>query len=103
MKDFVRQFYKSRQWQECRRSYIASVGGLCTRCLQKGVLTKGDIVHHKILLTPDNINNPDITLNHDILEYLCIACHNDEHYEEMHGTNTLRWYVDESGNVCEKK
>jgi len=37
------------------------------------------IVHHKELLTPNNINKPEVTLNWDLLECLCIDCHNKEH------------------------
>lgn len=103
MKDFAKHFYKSRQWHECRKSFIASVGGLCTRCLSNGLIVKGYIVHHKILLTPENINNPEITLSHDNLEYLCQACHNEEHYTELNSVSDMRWYIDECGNVCEKK
>jgi 5-methylcytosine-specific restriction protein A len=74
-KDFAKQFYKSKAWQQCRESYISKVFGLCERCGKSGY-----IVHHKILLTIENINDPNITLNHDNLEYLCQDCHNKEHY-----------------------
>lgn len=73
-KEFAKKFYKSKAWQKCRESYIKSVYGLCERCNKPGY-----IVHHKILLTASNINNPDITLNWDNLEYLCLDCHNAEH------------------------
>lgn len=46
----------------------------------------GYIVHHKITLTPDNINNPDIALNHDLLSYECKDCH-DKH--EGHGIRNM--------------
>jgi len=36
----------------------------------------GYIVHHTVWLTPDNINDPDITLNHELLMYVCLDCHN---------------------------
>lgn len=42
----------------------------------------GYMVHHKVTLTSENINNPDITLNHELLSYECKDCH-DEH--EGHG------------------
>lgn len=28
---------------------------------------------------PNNINDPEISLNHDNLEYLCLDCHNEHH------------------------
>jgi hypothetical protein len=76
---FSKNFYQSKLWLDCRESYIASVYGLCERCTIKGCTTPGLILHHKILLTPSNINNPDITLNHKHLEYLCLECHNISH------------------------
>ncbi|HDR8188359.1 HNH endonuclease [Bacillus wiedmannii] len=36
----------------------------------------GYIVDHIVEITPENINNSDITLNHDNLQYLCLPCHN---------------------------
>jgi hypothetical protein len=38
----------------------------------------GYIVHHKTWLTPTNISNPMISLNHDNLKYDCQTCHNQE-------------------------
>lgn len=73
-KEFSQKFYKSSAWKKCRMAYIKSVYGLCERCNKPGY-----IVHHKILLTPNNINNPNVTLNWDNLEYLCLDCHNLEH------------------------
>lgn len=74
-KEWAKPFYKSTKWKKCRDSYIAERiaidGGMCETCKQN----LGYIVHHKILLTPDNINDPDIALNHDCLEYDCKECH----------------------------
>lgn len=73
---FAKKFYKSTKWLKCRASYIAERraidGGLCERCRQ----VMGYIVHHVIWLTPENVNDPEITLNHDNLEYVCLDCHN---------------------------
>lgn len=80
MKEFARQFYNSKAWKECKNGYIKSVNGLCERCLKKGKVKPGKIVHHKVTLTPENINDPNITLNWDLLEYDCQDCHNQEHH-----------------------
>lgn len=48
---------------------------MCQRCHER----LGYIVHHRIELTPENICDPDIALNHKQLEYLCLECHNKEH------------------------
>jgi hypothetical protein len=72
----AKRFYRSKAWLDCRRSYIQSVFGLCERCHQPGY-----IVHHKTYMTAKNIHDVNITLNHDNLEYLCLTCHNREHFE----------------------
>lgn len=81
-KEWSKSFYKSEKWQSCRDSYIAKRimidGGLCEVCHD----SPGYIVHHKTILTPKNINNPEVTLNHDNLSYECKQCH-DKH--EGHG------------------
>ena len=41
------------------------------------------IAHDTIYLTSVNINDPEVSLNHDKLEALCHDCHNREH----HGSN----------------
>ena len=47
---------------------------VCERC---GGVAR--IVHHRQYITPQNINDPAITLNWANLEALCIDCHNAEH------------------------
>ncbi len=96
MKEFAKAFYKGKAWRRCRESYIATRinydGGLCERCHR----VPGYIVHHKTYLTPQNINDPDITLNFCNLEYVCHDCHDREHYSDMHGTATR---LDENGRI----
>ena len=80
-KEFAKRFYKSKDWQRCRASYIQQRvmmdGGLCEVCHK----VPGYIVHHKIPLTPSNINDTCISLSHDNLQYDCKYCHDreDEH------------------------
>ena len=81
-KDFARKFYSSQAWNNCRTSYMNSVNHLCERCLSNGLLKPAEIVHHKTELTPDNINNPNITLGFDNLEAVCRQCHNEYHDNE---------------------
>lgn len=77
-KEFAKSFYNSKIWKECRESYISKVFGQCEICGEPGY-----ILHHKIELTPENINDPTITLNHSNLQYLCLDCHN-----KIHGIDT---------------
>lgn len=96
-RDFAREFYKSKSWKSLRKAYVESRHGLCERCWAKGVASPGEIVHHKIHLSPANINDPEITLNPANLELLCRDCHAIEHSE---GDRPLdRVAFDEEGNV----
>ncbi|MBQ9489696.1 MAG: hypothetical protein IJU80_07180 [Lachnospiraceae bacterium] len=82
--EWAAAFYKSKKWQKCRRTYlekrIMTDGGLCEECKDK----PGYIVHHKIILTPENICDPLVSLNEDNLEFVCKECHD---LFEGHGIN----------------
>ena len=94
--EFTHGFYKTKAWQKTRNAYAKSVGGLCEECLRNGIIKAGEIVHHKQPLTPENINNPNVTLNWNNLELLCRDCH-----AKMHGA-VKRYKVDEMGRVILK-
>lgn len=76
---FANQFYSSIAWRRCRTAYKRSKGGLCERCLARGLIRPGTEVHHKHRLSPENINDPSVTLSWDNLELLCGECHDREH------------------------
>lgn len=86
-------FYRSRQWQKCRAAFVEAKGGLCERCLARGLVVPGVQVHHKIRITKDNLDNPAVTLNWDNLELLCAACHEAEHQR------TVKMRTDPYGRV----
>jgi 5-methylcytosine-specific restriction protein A len=96
MKPFARKFYNSKAWKKCRESYIISVHGMCERCNSPGY-----IVHHIEYLTPENINDPNVTLNHDKLEYVCQDCHNKEHHGDSEPI-AEGLIFDEDGNLISK-
>ena len=79
MRDFAKHFYKTAGWKKTRKAYASSKGGLCERCLKAGRITPGEIVHHTIHLTPENINDERVTLDWNNLELLCRDCHGKEH------------------------
>jgi len=95
-KEYAKSFYKSKAWQECRASYIKKVYGLCEHCGKPGY-----IVDHIEEINPDNINNPDITLNHENLQYLCTPCHNRKTFGKY---DPIRDDVmfDEYGNLIQR-
>lgn len=98
MKEFASGLYHSTEWESCRAAYLKRVGGLCERCLAKGLISPAKIVHHKIYLTPDNINNPRITLDFNNLEALCKSCHDEEH-DHCGRKNKKRYFINEFGQV----
>lgn len=85
----IHRFYRSDQWKHARAIKIASTGGLCERCGKVG-----EEVHHKKHLTPDNVNDPMVSINQDNLELLCKDCHNKEHRRFRPET-----IFDEEGNL----
>lgn len=94
-KKFSKNFYKSKMWQDCREAYAKKKCYICERCGAPGTE-----VHHKIILTPENINDPSVTTNWDNLCLLCWDCHRKLHREQSQKENQVRRYViDEDGQV----
>ena len=95
MRSINQSFYKSKAWKDCRNSYIAQ-HSLCERCLAKGRIEAAYLVHHKIHLTEENVNDPTIALSFNNLESLCFDCHNKHHF----GSKTeRRWSFNENGEL----
>ena len=89
-REFSKSFYNSVAWKKTSKAYASSVFFICEKCGKPGY-----IVHHKEHLTPQNINNPEITLNWDNLMFLCLDCHN-----KIHGAQDNRKIeFDDYGNV----
>ena len=88
----IEAFYTSRAWRRCRESYLQSKGRLCEICLQRGLIEPAMHVHHRQPITPDNLSNPAITLNHANMMALCERCHAEQHHAR-------RWRCDEDGHV----
>lgn len=108
--EFSEGFYGSVAWKKCRAAYKKSVGGLCERCLTKGVYSAAAVVHHKIPITPENMGDPHIVLDWNNLEALCMDCHAEMHpderkqgHEKRYGRprsgSKRRWRVDRDGRV----
>lgn len=72
-KKFSDSFYHSKIWKETRKQILDRDQYTCNRCSGRA-----NEVHHIIELTPENINDPNITLNPDNLESLCHDCHTVE-------------------------
>jgi 5-methylcytosine-specific restriction endonuclease McrA len=87
------KFYNSMQWRRVSKLFLKSKHYICERC--GGV---GELAHHKIRLDRFNVNKPEIALNFDNLECLCLSCHNSEHGETGSAT-AAGVSFDSAGNV----
>ena len=95
--DRIKNFYKnSKAWKAARWECIIRCNGLCQRCGKTG-----KEVHHKIPLTLDNIDIPEIALGQDNLEFLCTSCHDAERrkYEPVREDVMF----DSQGNLIQRK
>lgn len=92
--DKIRKFYKSDRWKIARAIRIVAASGLCEKC---GAI--GTEVHHKVHLTPENVDDPNVSINQDNLILLCKDCHNKEH-ERF--TDTKDYCFDSDGNMVKK-
>ena len=93
------RFYRSPRWKKCRAAYIkhrqSIDGGICEICHEQ----PGRIVHHRIHLTPDVLDDPDICFGFGNLELVCLDCHNIEHgYVKPMPERMVRYAFDPEGN-----
>ena len=88
----ARPFYSSKVWIACRKAYASSKGYLCERCYSRGIVKRGEIVHHIEPLNAGNIKDPAISLNWDNLYLVCRKCHGEIHAER-------RFSIDDNGHV----
>lgn len=89
-------FYHSPQWRKLSRTFLLSRNYICQRCG-----APAEIAHHKQHLTAANVNNPEISLNPDNLEALCLACHNAEHFSAG-GATAAGLAFDGDGNLIQE-
>lgn len=96
-REFAKKFYDSSAWKKSRAAYIAyrrSVdGGMCETCHA----VPGYIVHHKTELSPENINDPEITLNFKNFKYDCQICHNKERERREEAERLVVYEFDAEG------
>lgn len=93
MKVWAKWFYNSDAWEKTRDAYFEHAAGLCEDCKEAG-----EIVHHIVHLTPQNIHDPKITLSWDNLKLVCRECHSKYHPKNKNKRNE-RYSVDEKGNI----
>lgn len=69
------QFYHSRAWKRLARAFLMSRSYLCELCDRPA-----DLAHHVRYITPGNLHDPEITLNVENLQAVCLDCHNTIHF-----------------------
>lgn len=72
--------------------------GMCERCFARGEYTPAKVVHHITHVSPENVNDPHITLSFDNFQRLCQDCHAAVHSSQPESRVTF----DASGNVVWK-
>lgn len=105
--EIAKKFYASKAWKKTRKAYIDSLdnGGMCKKCLEYGIYKHGYIVDHIIPIDINNIDNPEITLNWNNLQYLCIECHNKKTFgnEEVFDAIPEGTMFDENGQLIKRE
>ena len=88
------KFYKSKKWQKARKNALMRDKYLCVLCAEEGRITNADVVHHKIHLSLENVDNPEISLNENNLISLC-----SEHHSQVHkGEHAMGRITEENYN-----
>lgn len=90
-KNYAKNFYNSIAWKSLSRLIAEENYYICCRCNKPA---NRYIVHHIIPITPDNINDYNITMNKDNLMLLCLPCHN-----AVHSNDNNSIIFDSEGNV----
>lgn len=95
-REFAKPFYNSKQWQEIREYILMRDKYLCQKCG-----SPAEEVHHKIKLTPENMDDPKITMGEDNLISLCRDCHFKEHREDRNVQTDVAegFYFDDQGKL----
>jgi 5-methylcytosine-specific restriction endonuclease McrA len=100
MKEYAEWFYKSPMWRKNRAAFLKSKFYVCERCQNRN--GRGNIAHHKIYITPENIYDDEVTLNWDNLECLCQTCHNKEHHRDEEEVTREGLRFNENGQLVEE-
>lgn len=105
------KFYKSKLWNDVRKSIWLKQNLLCAIC-NKPVYVDGiseyipkeyrrtGIVHHKVFLDDINISDDNITINEDNLIGVCKECHEQIHHEDIAKRSDVMFDID--GNLIKR-
>lgn len=82
-------FYKTQEWEKLlavlKMERVNDDGELiCWHCGKPITKAYDAIGHHTIFLTEENVNDPEISLNPDLIQFVHHACHNKIHNKFGH-------------------
>ncbi len=77
---WAKQFYNSKAWRQLRERLIVENNFLCADCGESYLKDSTQLVGHHIKpLTPENINDANISLNPANIKIICRKCHDKAH------------------------
>ena len=89
-REFSKAFYNSKEWQATREYILKRDLYMCVKCGKPA-----EEVHHKIKLTPSNIDDVNVTMKADNLISLCKDCHFEIHKaDKIQGIRKARNIID---------
>lgn len=76
------KYYNSKRWRQLRR-YKMENNPLCECCLEKGIVTPAEHVHHIIPFSRGETDNQcwNLLLSYNNLKSVCTKCHYELHKE----------------------
>lgn len=81
-RDEIDALYNTARWRKLRVVILKRDYYLCQECKRRGLVAKGNIVHH-ITEAREDLSK---FWNEDNLETICQACHNAEHPDRTGGS-----------------
>ncbi|GAA0491235.1 HNH endonuclease [Salinibacillus aidingensis] len=94
------KFYKSKAWRQLRLFVLERDNYECQECKRNGYVKLADNDKHKSLDVDhikELVDYPDLAMDPDNLETLCIKCHNRKHGRYLKGFERKpnKWEHDE--------
>lgn len=82
----LNDFYRGKEWIKLKNilmlERVNENGEIICACCGKPIVKAYDCIgHHKQELTQENVNNPEISLNPDMVDLVHHACHNRIHHK----------------------
>ena len=82
------EIYDTQRWRRLRDCKFADQP-ICEICLQKGIITPADEIHHRVsfMSVPAGSERTALAFDYDNLMSLCRSCHQQLHSERDGGRN----------------